>query len=421
MSTRNVKTCESCGSIRDANATFCGNCGKPFLGPVSEENNPTITFNETRRSRVSQTSGATLDAYTPHPTSRPSNNVKYLVAIGVLIALLVAAGTFELGQVIKGNQQATNSNTFPGGANQSGTALVQTTGPGCPTSGGYYKIMNMNSGMGLTVPGGSLDSNSSVQQLPYHGGLEQQWQFVSTGNGNFKIVNVNSDQVLDEPNGSRTINLEIHQFPFNGGNNQLWRCNTSASSTFKIVNVNSGLALDEPNTSDYAPLVQDRLGQGANQQWQLLPVAATTQGCPTSGVSYKIVNTGNSLALDVPNTSSYAPLLQDKTGAGAYQQWQFVAVGNGNFKIINVSDGMVLDVPDGSLDSNSSIQQMPYDGGLEQQWQCASVGRSIFKIINANSDQVMDGPGGSPGSPIGSLEVRQSVYNGGSSQQWKFV
>lgn len=421
MSTRNVKTCESCGSIRDANATFCGNCGKPFIGPVSEENNPTITFNETRRSRVSQTSGATLDAFTPHPASRPSNNVKYLVAIGVLVALLVAAGTFELGQVIKGNQQATNSNTSPGVANQGGTALAQATGPGCPQTGGYYKIMNVVSGMALVVPGGSLDSNSAIQQLPYHGGPEQQWQFVSTGNGNFKILNVNSDQVLDEPNGSHTIDLEIHQFPFNGGNNQLWRCNTAASGTFKVVNVNSGLALDVPNTSDYAPLIQDKDGQGAYQQWQLLPVAATTLGCPTSGVSFKIMNAGSGLALDEPNTSSYAPLLQDKSGTGAYQQWQFVAVGKGNFKIINVSDNMALDVPGGSLDSNSSIQQMPYDGGLEQQWQCVPAGKGNYKIVNANSDQVMDGPGGPGGSPTNSLEIRQSVYSGGSSQQWTFV
>jgi RNA polymerase subunit RPABC4/transcription elongation factor Spt4 len=420
MSTRNMRTCENCGALRDPNATFCGNCGKPFTVAASEENNPTITFNETRRSRVSQTSGATLNAaFTPHPISRPASNLKYLVVIGVLIVLLVGTGSFELGQVIKGSQQV-GTNGTSGGANSGATSLVQTTGPGCPTAGGYFKIMNMNSGMALIVPGGSLDSNSSIQQLPYTGRPEQLWQFVETGNGNgnFKILNVNSGQVLDEPNAMRTINLEIHQFPYNGGTNQLWRCKTGANGSYKIVNVNSGLVLDEPNTSDYAPLIQDQEGQGANQQWQLQPVTSSAPGCPTSGASYKIVNVGSGLALDEPNTSSYAPLLLDRSGAGAYQQWQFTPVGKGNFKIINMSDSMALDVPDGSLDSNISIQQMPYNGGLDQQWQCVSVGRGIFKLVNANSDQVMDGSGG---SSTGTIEIRQNVYYGGSNQQWKFV
>ena len=38
MSSLDQKTCENCGSICDANGTFCGNCGKLFGTKGFEEN-----------------------------------------------------------------------------------------------------------------------------------------------------------------------------------------------------------------------------------------------------------------------------------------------------------------------------------------------------------------------------------------------
>ncbi len=423
MSNRDFKTCDKCGSIRDVNATYCGNCGKPFDRPAAEENYPTISFGEVKQRPTSQTSGATIDAYTPHPQNQlqshpqnqsqsrpqPLSNAKYLIGIAALVALLLGAGGFELGQIVKGSQQSNTPGTSHGGS-----GLSSAVTPGCPTSGGYYKITNVNSGLTLDVPGGTLDSNTSIQQLQFTGTAEQEWEFVLVTGGNFKIVNVNSSQVMDEPNSSLTVNTEIHQFPYNSGQNQQWQCVQAGNGSLKIINVNSGLVLDVPNTSMYAPLLQDKDGVGANQQWNVTPISSSAPGCPTTGANLTIVNANSHLALDVPNPAGYAPLLQDKNGAG----WLFVQVNKGYFEIENPNNNMALEVPDSSLDSNTSILQLPYQGQKNQLWECVPVSNGFFKIVNANSDMVMDVSGGSLNIDA---EIHQSIYNGGSSQQWKFV
>src|ERR1700730_4674451 len=120
MPSRSLRTCNNCGSMRDVNDTFCGTCGKPLGVPASEENSPTVTYQEMKQDHVTSVSDTTEPVNSPQPPHRIQSNVRYLILIGVLVTMLVGVGSFELGQFIKGSQQGTTSTT-PSPSNQSGT------------------------------------------------------------------------------------------------------------------------------------------------------------------------------------------------------------------------------------------------------------------------------------------------------------
>ena len=53
--------------------------------------------------------------------------------------------------------------------------------------GGYYKIINAQTGLALDVKGGIAASGTQVQQYTYNGTSAQMWQFLNAGNGNYYI------------------------------------------------------------------------------------------------------------------------------------------------------------------------------------------------------------------------------------------
>lgn len=228
MSNTNVTTCDTCGSIRDLNDTFCGNCGRPLGIHAPEETYPTETHREVKQTAATQLSKPTPQVYTPEPLLRSQSKLRLFMVIAVLLVLLVGLGGFALGQVVKGNPQGKISNT-PLPSNHSGTIIANTaqvsttfsSTMGCPTSGGYFKIVNVSSGLVLDVPDGSLASGTAIQQYPYVGTLQQKWQCVPVGQGYFQIVNRNSGLVLDVP--STSSHSPLLQDSYSGGSNQQWR------------------------------------------------------------------------------------------------------------------------------------------------------------------------------------------------------
>ena len=88
-------------------------------------------------------------------------------------------------------------------------------------SGGYYKIVNRNSGKVLDVPASSKSEGVQLDQQPDNGGANQQWQVVTSG-GYVTIVNRNSGYLLDVSGGSKANGGAVIQWPSDGGANQQW-------------------------------------------------------------------------------------------------------------------------------------------------------------------------------------------------------
>jgi len=87
--------------------------------------------------------------------------------------------------------------------------------------GGWYKIINVNSGLALDVN----CSNCNVALYKYHGGINQHWKLEDAGNGYYYIRTRVTDgngtaYYLDVHGGNTGDGTNIEVYPFNGGNNQ---------------------------------------------------------------------------------------------------------------------------------------------------------------------------------------------------------
>ncbi len=88
-----------------------------------------------------------------------------------------------------------------------------------PTSGGYYAIKNVNSGLLANVQAASGKPNAPIVQWPA-GDLNpgnDQWWPVKNSDGSYSFFNAYSGMALDVPQGSQTPNLQLDQEPWRDG------------------------------------------------------------------------------------------------------------------------------------------------------------------------------------------------------------
>jgi len=89
------------------------------------------------------------------------------------------------------------------------------------TSGGYYKIKNVHSGLYLNVDGASKANGASIIQYPYSGTKgNDEWKPQVNSDGSFTFINRYSGLVLDDPGSSNTSGVQFDQWGSNGGKNQ---------------------------------------------------------------------------------------------------------------------------------------------------------------------------------------------------------
>jgi hypothetical protein len=91
-----------------------------------------------------------------------------------------------------------------------------------PTDVKYYLIRSSVVGKCLDVSGGSADNGAAIILWACHGGRNQHWELLKTGDS-FMIRSRSSDKVIDVPEGSKNNNVGLVQWDQNGGSNQLWR------------------------------------------------------------------------------------------------------------------------------------------------------------------------------------------------------
>jgi hypothetical protein len=136
------------------------------------------------------------------------------------------SGAYEIQNVASGLAMTTTS----------GGAIVQspfTTGATSalwtfvPTSGGYYRIKNVNSGLVVNVSGASVASGAPVVQWAAQGMTpgNDQWLPVSNPDGTYSFYNLNSLQALDDPGASTASGTQLDQ----------WFGNSSSAQAFRLI------------------------------------------------------------------------------------------------------------------------------------------------------------------------------------------
>jgi len=90
------------------------------------------------------------------------------------------------------------------------------------TDGGYYKIINKQTGKALDIWLGNLDNGTAIVQWDYWAGKNQNWAISPVGGGAFSIVGRLSSKALDVENTSLSNGAKVHQWYYYGLANQIW-------------------------------------------------------------------------------------------------------------------------------------------------------------------------------------------------------
>lgn len=187
-----------------------------------------------------------------------------------------------------------------------------------------------NAGNYLTAQGSSLIFSAQSSEL------NQQWQFLDSGNGSYVIRNVATQTVLDVKSGNIA----------NGTKVQLYQANGTAAQNWNLYEVGSTI---------------DMLDAKAAASKGLLDTD-TVYYLETALMTNKVADVAAASTANRANVQLYD---FNKTGA---QQWKVRYDEKGYVTFFNVSSGKVLDVNAGSAVSGTNVHQYENNGSLAQKW-----------------------------------------------------
>jgi lysophospholipase L1-like esterase len=115
------------------------------------------------------------------------------------------------------------------------------------------------------------------------------------------------------------------------------------------------------------------------------------------------------------STAAGALLVQQPRTDANQQQFRFVDVGGGYYKIQARHSNLVLDVSARSTANGADVVQYNDNGGTNQQWQILDDG-TYLRFVNRNSGKALDVWGRSTAA---GARISQYDSNGGTNQQWR--
>ena len=243
---------------------------------------------------------------------------------------------------------------------------------------GYAIITNKGSGLVLEVAGGSHQSGANVRQAASDGSYGQKWIIQPNGDGSFTFISGVSPKIVLDVTGCRTASgTNIETYTANG---------TKAQSFF--------LFALEP--------VIPKVGMANDLDGGVFVVAPVI---------------GPERALDVSGCSTKAGgnIICWTSNGGANQQWRFIRLDDGFYRIESVLSGLPLDVSGNNVIPGSNVIQWTANGGLNQEWAVYRSGDGTYTIRNVGTGLMLDLYGSSTKN---GANVDAYRANGARSQQW---
>jgi alpha-L-fucosidase 2 len=183
-------------------------------------------------------------------------------------------GTYELldatsGAAVQPTKPEADVVEFSGQAGHTYRATATGLPPSDPQPGVYYRLVTAHSGKNADISGGSTSAGALLQQWSATGGLNQQFDFLDSGDGYYRIRARHSGLVLQP--ASSSSGADITQQPDTSAAGQLWRVVGHGGGVVSLVNRQSGLAMDvwQAATTDGAHISLWTLTGDPNQRFQL--------------------------------------------------------------------------------------------------------------------------------------------------------
>ena len=124
---------------------------------------------------------------------------------------------------------------------------------------------------------------------------------------------------------------------------------------------------------------------------------------------------GDAYSLFTRNPNNSALSLNSPSGLALVKHAWSGFNGAGLYQIVNGHSGLVLAVSLAATTNGASVRQWIWNGGASQQWRLASLGNGYYQIINENSGLALEVAGD---STVQNAASDQGTWNANNSQQW---
>ncbi|MFF7948868.1 RICIN domain-containing protein [Streptomyces griseorubiginosus] len=272
----------------------------------------------------------------------------------------------------------------------------------------WYVLVNRNSGKVLDDRGSAKNDGAAVVQWARHGGANQQWRFIDSGDGYYRLENRASGKVLDDLGWSKTAGSALVQWKDQNGSNQQFKPAKSSNGYVRLVNRFSGMAVGVRSAAkaNGGNVVQNRDRSSADQQWKLVEVGNVSGGGTSTAPSSAPASPAPSAPKPSSSPSSASPT--PATGGG------------GSAKRFLGSDTVLI----GASMSDDSADAAPFDGRYAYVHSQPAPSSDYYTAAKCHADWsgwwgCWNGPTTAPGTYVTWRDdvVSQATYKGSARPQ----
>ena len=224
-----------------------------------------------------------------------------------------------------------------------------------------------------TVASSSKTSGAKVQLGSANGSAAQVFTYQRVWGGYYLLVNKNSGMVLGTAGQAKKAGTYVNQYAKKSWQYQLWKPVNNGDGTVTFYSrLNSDMVLDAGGTGSGTRLRIAKYKGSATQKFKTgVPAQTTKKPVAFTCRIRSAYNTDRAVHLLNNSTANSANIqLYDFTGHAA-TSFKFVPVtykGKSDYYRIETNNGKVLDVSGGKAVSGANIRQMPWTGSAGQIW-----------------------------------------------------
>ena len=222
------------------------------------------------------------------------------------------------------------------------------------------------------VASSSKTSGAKVQLAALNGNAAQVFTYQRVWGGYYLLINKNSGRVLGTAGQAKTAGTYVNQYEKKSWKYQLWKPVKNSDGTITFYSrLHSDMVLDAGGTGSGTRLRIAKYKGSATQKFQTKVPAPTPKAASFTCRIRSAYNTDRAVHLLNDSTANNTNIqLYDFTGHAA-TLFKFVPVtykGKSNYYRIETNNGKVLDVKGGKAASGANIRQMPWTGAGGQVW-----------------------------------------------------
>lgn len=330
---------------------------------------------------------------------------------------------------------------------------------------GYYRIVNVESGMAIAVENGEVVKGADVVQREVDGDDDSQlWSVDVDDDGVLSFVNKASGLSMDVCDGSSENGTNVQGYTASDVDAQGFTVSAQADllteGTYIVSSSEDGsysMEVADGSVSDGANVQLGESGSSLSQRWLVRKVEGRVNSYTVEsllsgklltdedgdlvvrdadggedqiwvpvesdgGLTFTSMSSGDAIDIAGDEVESGTDVQTYESNGTSAQSFELEAtttsVPEGTYRICLASDtSLVLGVEDGSLSNSANIEVQSLDEGDGcQEWEVSKNDDGTYLVVNARTGRVLDVQGG---WLVSGSNVRQLTFDGSDAQKWR--